>query len=407
MALSRHPYSVAIACGGTGGHLFPGLAIAEKLHEQQSHVTLVVSQKEVDQQAIKNETRFQVLPLPAVGLQRGKLFAFLRGFRESFLVTKRLFRLRPPDAVIGMGGFTSTAPIHAGRALGACTFLHESNTIPGRANRWLSRVVDQAFVGFPSAARKLQRCRVTVTGTPVRPLFHQADAASCRTVLGLDPERPVMLVTGGSQGAGGINKIVERSLPLFSKLNPEWQWFHLTGTRDADRMKQVYAKLGLSAVVHPFFNHVELALGAATAAISRAGASSLAEIAVIGVPSLLIPYPAATDNHQWHNAQAYLSSGAGQCLEEKQATPERVTASVRELVQNPVVRQSMQAALAEWERPHAASEIALAILDAIKSKQNRLSTRRALPTSSRKNPFAAESAPAVARRSHQEQPARL
>jgi len=306
-----------------------------------------------------------------------------------------------------MGGFTSAAPILAGRALGACTFLHESNTIPGRANCWLSWVVDQAFVGFPSAARKLQRCRVTVSGTPVRPLFHQQDAASCRAALGLDPGRPVILVTGGSQGAGGINKLVERSLPLFSKLNPDWQWFHLTGTRDADQTQRAYAKLGLGAVVHPFFNHVELALGAATAAISRAGASSLAELAAMRVPSLLIPYPTATDNHQWHNAQAYVSSGAGQCLDEKEATPERLTHLLRELVQNPVVRQSMQAALAQWERPQAASEIALAMLNTVEAKQNRLSTRRAVPTRARKNPFAAESAPAVPRRSHQEQPARL
>jgi len=407
MASSQHRYSVAIACGGTGGHLFPGLAVAEKLHEQQSHVTLVVSRKEVDQQAIKNEVRFQVLPLPAVGLQKGKLIAFLRGFRESYLVSRRLFRFHSPDAVIGMGGFTSAAPILAGRALGACTFLHESNTIPGRANCWLSRVVDRAFVGFPSAAQKLARCPVTISGTPVRPLFHQRDAASCREALGLDPERPVILVAGGSQGAGGINKSVERSLPLFSELNPEWQWFHLTGARDADQMKAAYAKLGLRAIVHPFFDPVELALGAANAAISRAGASSLAELAAMRVPSLLIPYPAATDNHQWHNAQAYVASYAALCLEEKQVTPERLTHSLRELVQNPVVRQSMQAALAQWERPHAGSEIARALLDAVEANQNRSSTRRAWPAPAHENPFAVQSGPAVPNRSPQEQPARV
>src|SRR4030095_499555 len=155
MAHYSHRHSVAIACGGTGGHLFPGLALAEKLAQAGTKITVIVSQKEVDQQAVKQARDCHILALPAIGFTRGKFFSFLRGFRQSYLISRRLFHHHTPDAVIAMGGFTSAAPVLAGKAVGARTFLHESNAVPGRANRWLSWFVDQAFVGFPSAIDRL------------------------------------------------------------------------------------------------------------------------------------------------------------------------------------------------------------------------------------------------------------
>jgi UDP-N-acetylglucosamine--N-acetylmuramyl-(pentapeptide) pyrophosphoryl-undecaprenol N-acetylglucosamine transferase len=184
----------------------------------------------------------------------------------------------------------------AAKRAGARTFLHESNTIPGRANRWLARVVHGAFVGFPTAAGRLHHRNVMVTGTPVRLCFQARAAADCRAELGLDQARPVLLVMGGSQGASGINELVLRSLPLLASRAPEWQWFHLTGPGDVERVRQTYSALKLRAVVHPFFAGMEVALGAATVAVSRAGASSLAELAAMRVPAVLVPYPAATDN---------------------------------------------------------------------------------------------------------------
>src|SRR5262249_19759733 len=144
----------------------------------------------------------------------------------------------------------------------------------------------------------------------------------CRTALGLDPERPVLLGMGGSQGASGINELVANSLPLISGRAPSLQWIHLTGSNDVSKISKAYADLKLQAVVHPFFHRMELALGAATMSISRAGASSLAEIAAMRLPSVLVPYPAATDNHQFHNARAMEASGAARLLEQKSATPE-------------------------------------------------------------------------------------
>src|SRR5207244_39804 len=158
----------------------------------------------------------------------------------------RLFRSRVPDAVLAMGGFTSAPPILAGRSAGARTFLHESNTIPGRANCWLSWVVDHAFVGFASAGARFTRCRVIVVGTPARSQFREQDLANCRRALGLDPLRPVLLVMGGSQGASGINELIAHSLPVFAKMAPEYQWFHLAGPKDTFQLQRIYADLHLS-----------------------------------------------------------------------------------------------------------------------------------------------------------------
>ena len=357
--------SIAIACGGTGGHLFPGMAVAEKLAERGCDVTLLISPKEVDQQAVKNLQSVAVVTLPSVGLKRGCVLDFVRGFHRSHRAARRLFRSRMPDAVLAMGGFTSAPPILAGKSAGARTFLHESNTIPGRANCWLSWVVDHAFVGFASAGGRFKRCRVTVSGTPARPQFHPREVASCRLALGLDPSRPVLLVMGGSQGASGINELVARSLPFFAKVAPEYQWFHLAGPKDTPRLQQTYADLQLSAVVHPFFDRMELALAAASAAVSRAGASSLAELAAMRLPAVLVPFPAATDNHQFHNARAYATSGAAQLIEQNLSTPEVLAKSLLELAQNQTVRETMQTALARWERPQAANEIAESILEAV------------------------------------------
>src|SRR5256885_944518 len=140
---SEHP-NVAIACGGTGGHLFPGLAVAGQLARHGVKVTLMISPKEVDQLAVKGADDLNVVTLPAVGLTRGHRLAFLRGFVASYRAALVWFRQNPPQAALAMGGFTSAPPILAAKRLGATTFLHESNSIPGRANRWLSWMVTRA-----------------------------------------------------------------------------------------------------------------------------------------------------------------------------------------------------------------------------------------------------------------------
>ncbi len=360
------PPHVAIACGGTGGHLFPGLAVAEQLTRRECKVTLLISPKAVDQQAVKNVSGMEIVTLPAVALQNRNFFKFFSGCVRSYRHARQFFKRRPPQAILAMGGFTSAPPIFAARRLGARAFIHESNTIPGRANRWLSPFVDTAFLGFPQAAARLRTRNSVVTGTPVRPQFYPRDAAKCRAVLGLDLVRPVVLVMGGSQGASGINKLIKAALPLFAQRTPDCQWFHLSGANDVEQVKQAYAVSKLKAMVHPFFAEMELALGAATVAVSRAGASSLAELAAMRLPAVLVPYPAAADNHQFFNAEAFVETGAARLLEEKTATPESLTQLVSILVENAGARESMRVALGQWHQPRAAETIAETMLKAIK-----------------------------------------
>lgn len=356
------PVRVAIACGGTGGHLFPGLAVAEQLAGRGCVVTLIISPKDVDQRAAENVSGMDVVTVPAVGLSRGGEMTFIRGFIQSYRATAKRFRSSPPQVALAMGGFTSAPPMLAARRTGAWTFLHESNTIPGRANRWLSRIVHRAFVGFPTAAGRLHNRNVTITGTPVRRHFQAREATICRASLGLDPARPVLLVMGGSQGASGINQLVLQSLPLLASRAPDWQWFHIAGPGEAVKVAHAYKGLRLKAVTHPFFAQMELALGAATVAVCRAGASSLAELAAMRVPAVLIPYPAATDNHQFHNARAFEATGAARLLEQKAATPEILIPLLSDLIEKPAVHVKMQAALAGWHTPSAAEQIVEAML---------------------------------------------
>jgi UDP-N-acetylglucosamine--N-acetylmuramyl-(pentapeptide) pyrophosphoryl-undecaprenol N-acetylglucosamine transferase len=265
--------------------------------------------------------------------------------------------------------------------------------------------VDEAFLGFPEAAARLKARKVTATGTPVRSKFVAAGilpavepgilpgegsagdsgraeilgnvpggrmppstaggtpAATCRATLGLEPNRPTVLIVGGSQGASGVNEMILSALPLLAGKN--WQWLHLTGANDFEKVKAAYAARRLRAVVKPFLAEMDLALGAATVAVSRAGASSLAEISAMRLPSLLVPFPAAADDHQFHNARAFEATGAAHLLEQKGATPEQVAAAVAELVENGTARSQMQTALAQWHAPHAAEQIAETMLQAV------------------------------------------
>lgn len=373
----KQPF-VAIACGGTGGHLFPGIAVAEELKKRGCKIALLISPKEIDQQAVKSAKDVEIFTLPAVGLQNRNYLSFGLSFWKSYRAAGSIFKKQKPDAVLAMGGFTSAPPVLAARKFRAKTFLHESNTIPGRANRFLAKFVDEAFIGFPETESRLRAKKVSVTGTPVRPQFQPRDAAACRVALGLDPNLPTVLVVGGSQGASGLNQMILSALPLLVDKN--WQWLHLTGANDFEKVRADYAAKNLKAVVKPFLAEMDLALGAATACVSRSGASSLAELAAMRLPSLLIPFPAAADNHQYFNALAFEKTGAAKLLEQKGSGPDKVAAILAELVENDLARTEIQNALAQWHSPRAAEQIAENILAAV-TRQRELATSKMRPCS--------------------------
>ncbi len=360
---SQPAASAVIACGGTGGHLFPGLAVAEELRRHGCRVTLMVSPKDVDQRAIASVSGMDVVTLPAVGLNRGGWISFLAGFWKSYRLARRLFARQRPDIVLAMGGFVSAPPVLAGRRCGARTFLHEANSIPGRANRWLARWVDGAFVYFPAAAPLLRTKRVEVCGMPVRPAFlHPLAPAQARTALGLNPAAPVVLIMGGSQGASKVNDLTLAAVPLLRQAAPDLQFMHLTGARDLEKVRAGYQAQHVPAWVRAFFDDMAVALAAADAAVSRAGASSLAELAALRLPSVLIPYPAAADNHQHFNARAFAQSGAARALEQQTATPDILANEILELIGKTSTGSAMRLALDAWHAPGAAARVAEMIL---------------------------------------------
>jgi len=323
----------------------------------------MISPKDVDQKAVASVTGMEIVTLPAVGLTRGGWIGFVSGFWKSYRLARRLFARQRPDVVLAMGGFVSAPPVVAGHRCGARTFLHESNSIPGRANRWLARWVDGAFVYFPGAAKRLRAKRVEACGMPVRAQFFQPlAAAQTRQGLGLNPDAPALLFMGGSQGASQVNELALAALPSLRQGAPDLQFMHLCGERDLEKVRAGYLRRNVPAWVRAFFDDMPMALAAADVAVSRAGASSLAELAARRLPAILIPYPTAADDHQHFNALAFEQSGAARLLRQKSATGESLANEVLDLLRGPSKRSAMRQALAAWHAPDASTRIAESIL---------------------------------------------
>ena len=349
---------VAIACGGTGGHFFPGVAIGEALKEMGVNVTLLISPKKIDRLAAQALAGYTICEIPAVAFSPRSPLVFIRGFWRALKSTADTYKENPPNAVLAMGGFTSAAPIVLGRRHGVPTFLHESNAIPGRANRLLATIVDEIFIGVEAARNRFLNTRVTVAGTPVRPEFIGLDKASCRTRLGLDVRRSVLLIMGGSQGARGINELLLAALPSLKRARPDLQLLHLTGKGEMERVRRVYERAEMEVTIHEFLADMPAALGAADVAVSRAGASSLAELAAARLPALLLPYPLAADDHQRHNARGFMAAGGAVVMEQTES-PERLACFIERLFEK---SQNMRMSLARLDTSGAAGRVAARVL---------------------------------------------
>ncbi len=309
---------VAIACGGTGGHLFPGLAVAEVLKNRGHEVLLLISEKQIDTIAVGNRQEFGIQKIPAVGLTKlfsMRSFSFLAKFLKGLVTCLRTYGSFKPDAILGMGGFTSTGPILAGRMTGLPTFIHESNAIPGKANRLNAMLSKKVLLGFEECARYFPNKILEVTGTPIRDsLRSPVDREQALKNLQLKSDWQTVLVMGGSQGAHGINEGVVAILPRFA--GKAVQFIHLTGTEDRNYVYECYRREGIPAFVSAFYDRMEEAYTVADLAIARSGAASLTELSYFGLPTILIPYPFAAENHQFYNAEIFARHAVAEVLEE-------------------------------------------------------------------------------------------
>ena len=328
--------NAVIACGGTGGHLFPGIAVAEVLRDRGHEVILLVSEKEIDALALSGRTNFRFEKLPTVGLPSPfspAILGFIRRFYESLSLCRSIYRKFKPQVVLGMGGFTSTAPVLAGRIRGVSTFIHESNAIPGKANRLTARMVRAVMLGFEECAPFFPKARTEVTGTPIRTDLKPLDRQVARQRLGLRTDLPTLLVMGGSQGASGINQAIIKSLPFLH--GAPLQVIHLSGARDERLVADNYGREKIPAYISAFHHRMEEVYSAADLLVARAGAASLAEFAVFSLPSILIPFPYAADDHQTRNAEIYARAQAAVLVKESEITGELLARKIRELIESP------------------------------------------------------------------------
>jgi UDP-N-acetylglucosamine--N-acetylmuramyl-(pentapeptide) pyrophosphoryl-undecaprenol N-acetylglucosamine transferase len=284
----------------------------------------------------------------------------------------RLFEEFEPDAVLGMGGFTSAPALLAarwrqarrGRRSRCATVIHESNAIPGKANRWVGRIVDHVALGMSGCAEFFGRRPVTVTGTPVRESLKKGRIKGARASLGLDPSLATVLVAGGSQGAHAINELVASALPWMEDWRNRLQFVHLSGEKDEAFMREAYEQNGFRAVVMKFCGEMEMAYSAADLAVARSGAASLTEIAAFGLPSLLIPYPHAAGNHQWYNARVFEQAGAARLVTQSEfgrmhaTAGERMAEILGGLMSDDAARDRMALAACGLHVPDAAERVA-------------------------------------------------
>jgi UDP-N-acetylglucosamine--N-acetylmuramyl-(pentapeptide) pyrophosphoryl-undecaprenol N-acetylglucosamine transferase len=352
---------IAIACGGTGGHLFPGLAVAEELRQRGHDTLLLVSPKQIDTVALEGAKEQQAKALPGIGwpgFLSPRVFKFGLTLLRSWRECGEVYRDFQPTAIVGMGGFTSAIPLLLGRRLHLPTIIHESNAIPGRVTRYIAPLVNKTLLGFASCANYLRRAHCVVTGTPVRRGLARVDRLAAAEKFGLNPALPIVLVMGGSQGAHGINQLIHKTTAMWHADRDEVQFIHLTGQADANIAEINYRRQRLTAVVRGFSTEMEQFYSLADVVISRSGAASLTELSHYGLPSVLVPYPAAADDHQTFNARIFEQAGAAKILVESRTTPEELHRVVGEILTDKARREKMAAAARSLAGVDAAKRVA-------------------------------------------------
>ena len=349
---------IIIACGGTGGHLFPGIAVAQQLKAMGHRPLLLISRKEVDAEGSRKYGDLEFRTVQAIAkppLLSLRMPGFMWKFARTLLFCRSLIRKEKADVVVGMGGFTSLAPVLAGRMRGLRPYVHDSNAMPGRANRLTARFCTAVLLGMKEAAPRFPKSDCHVVGTPVRDEFLTMPTRdTARAELNLPPaETPLVLVTGGSQGAQKLNTLVVEA----AKATPHVHFLIIAGKADCDRVSALAADAP-NITVMGFCANMPAAYAAADGVITRSGASTLTELTLVGKAPLLVPYPFAADNHQYVNARVFADAGAADLCEQKDLTTERIRDFISRIVLTPDARAAMQDALCRQSRPNAAATIA-------------------------------------------------
>jgi UDP-N-acetylglucosamine--N-acetylmuramyl-(pentapeptide) pyrophosphoryl-undecaprenol N-acetylglucosamine transferase len=364
--------TVLLAGGGTGGHISPGLAVAEALADMRPDLGRVFacSQRDIDRTMLVNAGEV-FIPIGAMpfGHRPAQILRFLRGWRRAMAQTIDIIDSNNVRVVIALGGFVAAPAIAAARRRGVPRVLLNLDAVPGKANRYIAHRGAETLTAcdITAASARFEGSRVSMPLRRSTLASSFGDPRHCRIALGLDPHRPTLLITGASQGSQSINDLIQAIVKHHCDWLAGWQIHHLTGHGREGDLAAMYRAAGISAVVEPFRNEMGLAWGAADLAISRAGANSVAEIAANAVPAIFFPYPHHMDRHQFHNAIPLVEAG-GAAVCEDHVDPGRNLdqhgETLRRALRNPHTLDSMRQALAAC-RPHNGAQAVAARLIAM------------------------------------------
>tara|TARA_R110001592_G_scaffold73235_5_gene223687 strand:- start:676 stop:1785 length:1110 start_codon:yes stop_codon:yes gene_type:complete len=357
-----------ITGGGTGGHTSPAIAVYEELRKRdpQLRVQWVGCHGRIEER-LSNKLGIPFRSIPVAGWPRRRsvkqvwvALKLLAGFVRAAM----LLRAFQPQLVFGVGGYVSLPLMWVAQWMGIPTVIHEQNRRLGMANRLLAPKATRVFLSFDDTQGEFPEARTTVVGNPVRAEFvNPPGKSAAREALGLSPEAPVVLICGGSQGARSINEAVAESLSAWTDAGIQVIW--ATGVFDHDMAQAQVASVDGTVQLHSFIEDMARACAAADLVVGRSGASTTAELAVLGKPCILIPYPKATDNHQAQNAQAFEDAGGGQILEDILCTGETLGPMVLSMVADMRQLEVMGHQAKHIAKPMAGERIAEGIVDVV------------------------------------------
>jgi UDP-N-acetylglucosamine--N-acetylmuramyl-(pentapeptide) pyrophosphoryl-undecaprenol N-acetylglucosamine transferase len=354
---------VIVAGGGTGGHLFPGLAVADALSQRRRcRVTFVGSSHGIETRVVpRRGYSLRTLPVRAL---RGQGPVALAGsvlrLPASLFAARRMLGEIRPDLLIGVGGYASAPAVVAGWSRRTPTVLLEQNAHPGATNRVLARFADRICVSFPESAGYFPAERTILTGNPVRPPV--GPAAERRAGFSV-------LIFGGSAGARRLNEVGVEAMALVTRAGAPPRVVHQTGEADLEWVRGRYHEEGLEADVRPFIDDMAAAYGAADLIICRAGATTLAEITALGKAALLVPYPYAADDHQRKNAESLVRGGAALMILDRELSPQHLAEAVGRLRAEPERLAAIGRAARALGRPEAADRVVDVCLELVQGRQ--------------------------------------
>ncbi|MFM9007918.1 MAG: undecaprenyldiphospho-muramoylpentapeptide beta-N-acetylglucosaminyltransferase [Bacteroidota bacterium] len=352
---------VVISGGGTGGHIFPAIAIANALRSirPETEFLFVGAEGRMEMEKVP-AAGYDIVGLPIAGIKRELSVDNLRfPFKlvRSLMKAGSVVRKFNPDVAVGVGGYASGPMLYIASRRGVPTLIQEQNSFPGITNRLLSRKASAICVAYPGMERFFPADRIVFTGNPVRKEL--LDTAGLRDeafrFFGLDPSLPTLLVVGGSQGARSINQAVRSGIELLNAAGVQLIW--QTGKAFLQDARKAVAPLGAKAWVDAFITRMDLAYANSDVVIGRAGASTVSELCIVRKPAILVPLPTAAEDHQTKNCKALVDQGAAILVTDDQASS-RLIHDALELLRNPDRRRSLAEKLGSLARPHAAEEIA-------------------------------------------------